>query len=532
VEVNGGYQVGTIDVRDDQWHHVAAVLADDGSPDVNEISLYVDGFLENNSASLDEPVNTADGVVRIGKAPWGSRPFTGLIDDVRIYDKAFTEDEMRQLNGDLAIAWQPQPVMRDSGDVWTITSLSWTAGDGAVEHDVYLGTDAAAVATADASVYRGRATETTYAIPEVLDLGADYYWRIDEVAADGTVSAGRVWTFSTESELVIYDEATPLDYDTSVDPFTSELSLDMDPALNLTDPIGRVAVNYTGGAAPGSVTVDEAAGTITIVGRGDDIWGTADQFQYAYTTITGNGSMTVKVDSLAHTDNWSKAGIMIRETLDAGSSFAAVFATGANGVRFQARSMADQEATSDTSVATDEQKALAAPVWIKIERMFPMVNAYYSTDGVTFVPMSWNPQVIPMSPAPIYIGLAVTSHSGAETYAEAVFSELSSDGGVAPGPLTSAEIGLVGNAAAPMSLVLEDASGASAAADQRHRLGRRSGRLQHRPDRSRQGHAGHRRRDSRRNRLGDRQQRQTPGGAQTRGSVCLWVSAARLCHLQ
>jgi hypothetical protein len=154
---------------------------------------------------------------------------------------------------------------------------------------------------------------------------------------------------------------------------------------------------------------------------------------------------------------------MIRETLDAGSSFAAVYATGNNGVRFQARSMADQDADSDTPVATDEQKALTPPVWIKIERAFPMVNAYYSTDGVNFVPMSWNPQVIPMSPAPIYIGLAVTSHSGADTYATAVFSELISEGGAAPGPLTSAEIGLTGNAAAPMYLVLTDASGASAA---------------------------------------------------------------------
>jgi hypothetical protein len=113
--------------------------------------------------------------------------------------------------------------------------------------------------------------------------------------------------------------------------------------------------------------------------------------------------MTVKVDSLAFTDPWTTAGIMIRETLDAGSSFAGVFATGANGVRFQARAMTDQDATSDTSVATDEQKALTAPVWIKIERMFPMISAYYSTDGVNFTPMSWNPQVIPMrhrTPAP------------------------------------------------------------------------------------------------------------------------------------
>ena len=466
VEVNGGYRVGSIDVRDDEWHHVAAVLADDGSPDIIEIELYVDGFREAISAELDEPINTADGVVRIGKAPWGTRAFTGLIDDVRIYDKTFTEDEMRQLHGDLAMAWQPQPAFGATADIVTTSALSWTPGDGAAEHDVYIGTNAAAVAAADASdatgIYRGRQAGTTY-VAGLLDFGTAYYWRVDEVAADGTVATGRVWPFSTEAELVIYDEATPLDYDTSVDPFVSEISLDLDPAQDWTDPIGRLAVNYTGNAAPGSVTVDEAAGTTTVVGRGDDIWGTADQFQYAYTMITGNGSMTVKVDSLANTHDWTKAGIMIRENLSAGSPFAMIAATGVNGVRFQARTMADQSATADDAVATAEAKALAAPVWIKIERMFPMVNAYYSTDGVTFVPMGWNPQVIPMSPAPIYIGLAVTSHSGANTYADAVFSELSSDGGVTPGPLTSVEIGLTGNAAAPMSLVLTDASGASAA---------------------------------------------------------------------
>jgi hypothetical protein len=60
--------------------------------------------------------------------------------------------------------------------------------------------------------------------------------------------------------------------------------------------------------------------------------------------------------------------------------------------------------------------------------------------------------------------LAVTSHSGDSTYAEAVFSNVSSTGGVAAGPLTSTEIGLESNAAEPMYLVLTDASGATSAA--------------------------------------------------------------------
>jgi len=124
--------------------------------------------------------------------------------------------------------------------------------------------------------------------------------------------------------------------------------------------------------------------------------------------------------------------------------------------------MPNQDATDASGARSAEAQAATAPVWIKIERTFPMVSASYSTDGVAFIPLG-APAVVPMSPAPINIGLAVTSHSGAETYATAVFSEISSDGGVVAGPLTSAEIGLTGNAAAPMSLVLTDASGATAA---------------------------------------------------------------------
>ena len=470
VEVNGGYQVGSIDVRDGEWHHVAAVLGDDSSPDVAEISLYVDGFLENSSAQLDEPIDTADGVVRIGQSPWGSRPFTGRIDDVRIYDKAFTEDEMRQLHGNMAIAWQPQPAIGASGDIWTMLSLSWTPGDGAVEHDIYLGTDSDAVAAADASdatgIYRGRQADTMYVAADGLAFDQKHFWRIDEVTADGTISTGRIWSFTTTDEIVLYDVVTPLPYNNSAEPFLSEISLELDPAQDWSGGcdkgIGALAISYTGQPAPGSVSLDEATGAYTIIGRGDDIWGTADQFQYAHTMLTGDGSMIVKVDSLAHTHNWTKAGIMIRQTLDPGSAYAFVAATGANGVRFQARASADADATADDSVATDEQKALVPPVWLKIERTFPMVNAYYSSDGVTWTPMSWNPQVIPMAPS-LYIGLAVTSHSGESTFAEAVFSDLSSTGGVAAGPLTSIEIGMGSNAAEPMYLILDDASGGMAA---------------------------------------------------------------------
>jgi hypothetical protein len=137
VEVNGGYQVGSTDVRDDNWHHVAAVLVNDGTPDANEIALYVDGLLEVSSARLDEPINTPAGVVRIGQSPWGVRPFSGLIDDVRIYDKALTAEEIGKTFSAVpvpasVIAVGPADSVVATGDDGTIVSINGVDAAGLV----------------------------------------------------------------------------------------------------------------------------------------------------------------------------------------------------------------------------------------------------------------------------------------------------------------------------------------------------------------------------------------------------------------
>ncbi|MGB2809711.1 MAG: Ig-like domain-containing protein, partial [Sedimentisphaerales bacterium] len=75
--------------------------------------------------------------------------------------------------------------------------LGWTAGVGAVNHDVYLGTDLSAVAAADtlSPEYETTQDGTNYG-PLSLSSGTTYYWRIDEF--DGTtIYAGNVWSFTT-----------------------------------------------------------------------------------------------------------------------------------------------------------------------------------------------------------------------------------------------------------------------------------------------------------------------------------------------
>ena len=88
-------------------------------------------------------------------------------------------------------------------DTWI--TLSWTAGDFAVSHDVYLSDNFNDVNEGTGDAFRGNQGDAFYvagfpgfAYPDGLIPGTTYYWRIDEVNAppDETVFKGPVWSFS------------------------------------------------------------------------------------------------------------------------------------------------------------------------------------------------------------------------------------------------------------------------------------------------------------------------------------------------
>jgi len=76
------------------------------------------------------------------------------------------------------------------------TKLTWLSGAGAISHDVYFGTDKAAVKAGDASVFKGNVLPTSYQ-PEALAANTTYYWRVDERGPGDTVQTGAVWNFKT-----------------------------------------------------------------------------------------------------------------------------------------------------------------------------------------------------------------------------------------------------------------------------------------------------------------------------------------------
>ncbi|MCP4451660.1 MAG: hypothetical protein GY809_09380, partial [Planctomycetes bacterium] len=87
----------------------------------------------------------------------------------------------------------------DGGDdVLRDASLTWSPGEFAVTHDVYFGTSFDDVNTATVPTASG--LDVTSFTPGRLDLGAAYFWRVDEVngAPDNTVFKGDVWSFEVE----------------------------------------------------------------------------------------------------------------------------------------------------------------------------------------------------------------------------------------------------------------------------------------------------------------------------------------------
>jgi len=96
VTPRGGYLYMKAETHDDQWHHVAVVVHNAELPNLyNDVKLYLDGEpAEIHDIGLLDlwPIQTGQELnVRIG------RGFQGLLDDLRIYNRPLSEDEINAL---------------------------------------------------------------------------------------------------------------------------------------------------------------------------------------------------------------------------------------------------------------------------------------------------------------------------------------------------------------------------------------------------------------------------------------------------
>jgi hypothetical protein len=101
-EHHGGNVQGDTLVNDGDWHHVAVTVQENVTISYPDVILYLNGMDDTRPTTDADPVFniTAAEDVRIGSRPSSNdRLFIGQIDDVRIYDRALTQEEVTWLAG-------------------------------------------------------------------------------------------------------------------------------------------------------------------------------------------------------------------------------------------------------------------------------------------------------------------------------------------------------------------------------------------------------------------------------------------------
>jgi len=499
------------------WHHLAVTI--DGT--TNAMELYLDGAAVATSATQTLPSDlgmTPDNYLGKSKR-WENASgvpdphFTGSLDDFRIYNYALTQDEiLKIMRGGPLLSWNPRPANGVVTDVEKALPLSWSPGDEAVQHDVYFGTDYAAVEAADASdttgIYRGQQDANSYTPPEGVEPNHAYYWRINEINTDATVSKGRIWSFTVADYLIVddfedYEDIDNRIFDIWVDYFVNNTGMtvgyfdppyaeqtivhggsqsmymryDNDGTVNegtdyeqsgtllyseaertweipqdwTREGVESLMLWFRG--IPASVGSFTAGPPIMMTAAGADIWGTADQFYFAYKRLSGGGSITARVVSVSNTDPWAKAGVMIRESLEPSSVNVMIAVTPGNGVTFQNRTSAGADSVSTV------QAGITAPQWVRLTRSGNTFTADYSATGTANSWTTLGNIEMPMA-TDVYIGLCLTSHNvGATCTTE--FSNVNITGTVT-GDWQSQDIGIESNIAEQLYVVLEDSAGSSA----------------------------------------------------------------------
>jgi hypothetical protein len=217
-DTDSEHALSTTTVSDGQWHLLTFVR------NGNIGYTYVDGVMENSYEPASNNASNYAGYTgdfipsdlwSIGQEwdPWGpSDHLTGIVDDVRIYDRALLEPEILVImEGGEEYPYALDPYPADGSyfeDNWV--NLTWRAGDFALSHDVYLGEDFDAVSAGTESTFHGNQTDTFYvagvpgfAYPDGLVPGTTYYWRIDEVndTEPNSPWKGEIWSFTVPPKI-------------------------------------------------------------------------------------------------------------------------------------------------------------------------------------------------------------------------------------------------------------------------------------------------------------------------------------------
>jgi len=194
------------------------------------------------------------------------------------------------------------------------------------------------------------------------------------------------------------------------------------------------------GSSSDGIRYDPPNKAYVIHGSGIAIWDNFDEFCFAYKELSGDGSITARIDTIEHVKGWTEAGIMIRNALEPTSEHASVLIT-VNGVIGFLHRGAPREPVRSVSTCPSD---FIFPHWIRLTRKGNTFTAEHANDGIVWEPVGTCGPNMPGSvevamSETVYVGLAASSHDPRRT-AKVGISNVSLTGDVSPGgPFTVSE---------------------------------------------------------------------------------------------
>jgi hypothetical protein len=197
----------------------------------------------------------------------------------------------------------------------------------------------------------------------------------------------------------------------------------------VTTPTGALPTPWTdqdigSGGLAGNASTTNYSSSFSVGGSGVGVASNADNFNYLYQPLNGDGQIVVRVATQGNTGGSAQAGIMVRETLDPTSKHAAMLITPSNGILFERR-LATGGATSQTVFS-----GIAAPYWLKLVRAGNKLTGFRSADGRRWTQLGADTVTMATS---AYVGLAVASSSNL-ALSQASFDNLNLGPHVSAGP--------------------------------------------------------------------------------------------------
>lgn len=167
-------------------------------------------------------------------------------------------------------------------------------------------------------------------------------------------------------------------------------------ALELTDGVDLGDVNVAGHS-----THDVEADRWRLTGSGKNIYGHWNELHYRCVTVEGPVRITGRVHDVDGANEWSTAGLMVRDSLDEDAAYGHVAATVGHGTKIDWRAADGEEGTSRHLEDTDVERP-----WYRIDRVGERLTISASTDGDVWDPLDQRRIALD---DPVVVGLTVCS---------------------------------------------------------------------------------------------------------------------------